>query len=52
MAAHIYPALLPDGAAFALKAAMSIGPTENCPALAFSVKALRYPPAELMCWAR
>jgi len=31
---------------------MSIGPTENPPARAFSVKARRYPPADLMSCAR
>lgn len=36
-------------APFALSAAISIGPTENAPALALSVSTRRYPPAELIC---
>ena len=47
-----HPAFLLDAVEFALNAAMSMGPTENCPALAFSVNARKYPPAELICWAR
>ncbi len=44
--------VIPNGTPFALNAAISIGPTENSPAPAFSVSARRYPPAELMCRAR
>lgn len=43
-----HPAILAV-APFAFSAAISIGPTENAPALALSVSTRRYPPAELMC---
>lgn len=41
MSADIYPALLSGEEALALSAAISIGPTENSPALALSVSARR-----------